>query len=318
LSGSESHARIEVRVSGEDASERAEIIAAQAFEAGATGLEERNDAPEGRTPAVTLLIYAPAAVAPRVEAALRAVAAPGTSIASPTAELELDWVARARAAAKPVAVGDLVIRPSWSAAAPEAPAAPEGSAVSEAQAGPKLELVIDPGQAFGTGAHESTRLALRLLQRHRASLSRGALLDVGCGSGVLALAARLYGAAHVVAFDLDPLASAATRQSLRRNDIGGVRVFCGPLEALATRSWETIVANLLRSEHEPIFARLAAQLASEGSLFLSGLLEREAEPVLSWAADADLEVFDRVLETDASGVGWLGLALRRSAGSRRA
>ena len=315
MSGSESHARIEVRVSGEDASERAEIIAAQAFEAGATGLEERNDAPEGRTPAVTLLIYAPAAVAPRVEAALRAVAAPGTSIASPAGEPELDWVARARAAAKPVAVGDLVIRPSWSAAAPEAPAAPEGSAV---RAGPKLELVIDPGQAFGTGAHESTRLALRLLQRHRASLSRGALLDVGCGSGVLALAARLYGAAHVVAFDLDPLASAATRQSLRRNDIDGVRVFCGPLEALATRSWETIVANLLRSEHEPIFARLAAQLAFEGSLFLSGLLEREAEPVLSWAADADLEVFDRVFETDASGVGWLGLALRRSAGSRRA
>lgn len=274
-------------------------MAALAFEAGATGLEERNDAPEARTPDVMLWIYAPGAAASAVEAALRDVAGPGSTVASMTAEPVVDWVARARAAAQPVVVGDLVIRPSWLQS-------PEPT---------KRELVIDPGQAFGTGAHESTRLALRLLQRHDTGLSQGETLDVGCGSGVLALAARLYGAARVVAFDLDALAAKATRESLRDNDIDGVRVFCGPVEALASRSWGTIVANLLRSEHEPIFSQLAAQLAPGGSFFLSGLLASEVDLVLSWATKANLEEFDRVHETDASGVGWLGLALRRSNGS---
>jgi ribosomal protein L11 methyltransferase len=114
------------------------------------------------------------------------------------ADVESGWEERWRSFHRPVTVGPLWVGPSW-----ETP--PAGS----------LAIVIDPGRAFGTGAHATTRLCLELLL----DLPRGPLLDIGCGSGVLAIAAAKFGFAPIVALDLDPLAIEATTRNAAANAV---------------------------------------------------------------------------------------------------
>jgi ribosomal protein L11 methyltransferase len=114
------------------------------------------------------------------------------------AEVEAGWEERWRSFHRPVTVGPLWVGPPW-----EEP--PPGSKT----------IVIDPGRAFGTGAHATTRLCLELLLE----LPRGPLLDVGCGSGVLAIAAAKLGFAPVVALDVDPLAIEATTANATANGV---------------------------------------------------------------------------------------------------
>lgn len=115
-------------------------------------------------------------------------------------DVEDDWLDRWRQFHKPVRVGSLWIGPPWET--------PDGDATA---------VVIDPGRAFGTGGHPTTQLCLQLLEREE----RGSVLDVGCGSGVLSIAAAKLGFAPVRAFDFDPQAVEATRRNAADN---GVRV----------------------------------------------------------------------------------------------
>ncbi|HEV2814471.1 MAG TPA: 50S ribosomal protein L11 methyltransferase, partial [Solirubrobacteraceae bacterium] len=114
-----------------------------------------------------------------------------------TTEVADDWPERWRAFHKPVEVGPLRVRPPW----------------AEARDG---DIVIDPGQAFGTGGHETTRLCLELLLEVQPT---GPLVDLGCGSGVLAIAAARLGWSPVLALDFDPLAVAATQTNARANGV---------------------------------------------------------------------------------------------------
>jgi ribosomal protein L11 methyltransferase len=109
-----------------------------------------------------------------------------------------DWRDRWRAFHRGVAVGALWVGPPWEQPAPGVTA-----------------VVVDPGQAFGTGAHATTRLCLELLQ----DVPPGSLVDVGCGSGVLAIAGAKLGFSPVVALDVDPAAVAATEENARRNGV---------------------------------------------------------------------------------------------------
>ena len=106
----------------------------------------------------------------------------------------------------PSLVGNLFIRPAWIEAA-----VPKGA----------IEIVLDPGRAFGSGLHASTQLALELLQAGDGVVARS-VLDVGCGSGVLAIAAAKLGAAEVVAVDIDDAAVANCRENVDRNSVGGI------------------------------------------------------------------------------------------------
>jgi ribosomal protein L11 methyltransferase len=276
-----------------DAAQAAEAALADAFEAGASGAEQRDGA-DGRAP--TWKLYAPAAAAPAVARAL-AAHAPAVRAAAPQAVPEEDWSERWKRGLRAIEVSPrLRVRPSFVAAAAD-----------------RAEIAIDPGQAFGTGAHASTRLALELIDALAPRLPAGArVLDVGCGSGVLALAALRLGAARAVGLDLDPLAVAAARANATANALGArLDLVLGPIDALGAATFELVVANLLRSEMLPLLPAIAARTRRSGHAVLSGLLEGEVPGVVEACARVGLRRQSERGRGDASGGRWSALLMRR-------
>jgi len=274
----------------------AERASAEAWSAGASGCEER----ELERGGIWLLVYAPETRAAAVRHRLVEALAGGAVIGPIEPVGDEDWSETWRAGLGPVEISPrLVIRP------PFAPF-PLGPGQSE--------VVIDPGQAFGTGGHASTRLALELVDALPAEALRGArVLDVGTGSGVLALAALRLGAAQAVGFDLDPLAAEAAAAAARANGLAErARFFTGPVEAIAEHAaFDVVVANLLKNELLPVVRAIALRARPGAAILLSGLLEAErGEVEARLAVEGMRDAHARVLE-DAAGDRWLGLFTRR-------
>lgn len=131
-------------------------------------------------------------------------------------------------------------------------------------------LIIEAGQSFGHGEHPTTRLCLEALERH---VTDGqTVLDVGCGSGVLSLAARALGASNVTAIDIDPTAIAATNENARANDLS-IDISVTPVQQLAG-SFDVVVVNMLVAELEPIADDV--RRLGNGLLIVSGALIEQA------------------------------------------
>lgn len=162
-----------------------------------------------------------------------------------------DWNAEARLRLAPVRVGGLVVTPPW---------------VTE-HAADAIAVVIDPAQAFGTGHHETTTGCLAALQE--LDLRGRRVLDVGTGSGVLAIAAALMGADPVLAIDNDPLAVEATRDNAARNDVRVEARLATPGDVAGT--FDVVVANLDTATVTAVAGDLAARLAPAGTLVASGV-----------------------------------------------
>jgi ribosomal protein L11 methyltransferase len=174
-------------------------------------------------------------------------------------------------------------------------------------------LRIEPGQAFGTGAHHSTRLALEAIDLAVGRAPPRWVLDVGTGSGVLALAALSLGAQRALGFDLDPLAAPAARRAANENGLADrAHWFTGPIAALRPARFELVVANLLRRELLPIADEIAARVAAGAGLVLAGLLEADAPAVLRAFAPHGLQEVSRRVRRDDDDEAWLGLVLRRA------
>lgn len=138
-------------------------------------------------------------------------------------------------------------------------------------------LLMDPGRAFGTGGHETTRLCLDVMDGEFAREPVGEFLDVGSGSGILTVGARLLGVERVVALDIDPIAAAATRENCLRNHVGeNVRILCGDLRSLKGR-YPFVTANILYQVILGLAPELKAHTAPGGRLLLSGFLDRETK-----------------------------------------
>ena len=195
-----------------------------------------------------------------------------------------DWAERWKRFHVPVLVGGrLYVRPPWA----EEPVRPG-----------VVDVVIDPGQAFGTGAHPTTRLCLELLLELD---PRGELCDLGCGSGVLAIAAEKLGFAPVAALDSDRAALAATRANAAANGVELDRVERIDLRRAPLPEASTISANLMR----PLLLELAGRMeAIPDHLVLSGLLPAECDEV----AAAFVPLAERERLTDG---GWSALLLER-------
>lgn len=275
--------------------ETGERLAAEAYEAGAVGLEERDE-----PGAIALTIYAPLERAEAVAAALRAQAAPAAQVHGPEPVPAGDWAEAWKAGLRATLVSPrLRIRPSF---------------IEPSSDPAQAELVIDPGQAFGTGSHASTRLALEWIDLLAPRLAAGVrILDVGCGTGILALAAlRLSRATRGLALDLDPEAARAARANAGRNALSPrLDVLCGPLGALREAPFALVVANLLRIELLPLADEIASRTAAGGFAVLSGLLESERDEVERAFARAGLAPRAARHASDPGGDRWLALLTSR-------
>jgi len=171
----------------------------------------------------------------------------------------------------------------------------------------RIALVIEPGRAFGTGHHGSTEGCLVLLERALGERRGARVLDIGTGSGILAVAAVVLGAATVVGIDIDPDATSAARTNAERNGCADrVEIVLAGPEALAGETFPVAVANLLAHTHlvlAPIYARL---VSAGGALVLGGILAEEGSQVTDAVEAAGFVQRDRLdLE------GWASLALER-------
>jgi ribosomal protein L11 methyltransferase len=194
---------------------------------------------------------------------------------------EEPWLDEWRAHAEVVRVGRFVVQPAWLAAAPTRP----GDVV----------VVLDPGRAFGHGAHPTTRQALAALER---LVSAGtSALDVGCGSGVLSLAAAALGA-RVVAVDVAGDAVAATRANAERNGVAAfVEVSDTPVGAVRGR-FDVVVANIGAATLVELAGALTARTAPGGVVVLAGVLAQRRDEVLA-AYDRALGTSDGVVDATA-------------------
>ncbi len=138
-----------------------------------------------------------------------------------------------------------------------------------------LNIRLDPGQAFGTGSHPTTQLCLAWLVQHRPMGQH--ILDYGCGSGILAIAARMLGARSVVGVDIDPAAVQSARDNATRNGVD--TDFCLP-DDLPSGQFDGIVANILAAPLAMLAPLLIGRLKPGGWITLSGILARQAEMVI--------------------------------------
>jgi ribosomal protein L11 methyltransferase len=242
-------------------SEETDEVSALLFELGATGVEERDGTTLDRTEnvgTVTLVAHFDDDDQARIVAETSAFPARVVYIVGD------EWKHKWREFFKPSRVGrNLVVKPSWE---------PFDTKPSD------VVLTLDPGQAFGTGTHETTRLVLAeledlVLPDHR-------VLDVGCGSGILAIGTLLLGAKSAVGLDIDDESMEASRENAERN--GVLKKFQVSKRSITTLkdAFQLVVANIESRVLVPLAASITARLAPGGNLVLSGLLSHEEEELL--------------------------------------
>jgi ribosomal protein L11 methyltransferase len=238
---------------------QAEALSEALIEAGAQSVA-LDPAGDGAQPRTRLTVLASAGADP---GALISAAARSAELATPAFQVtqfaDEDWVRRSQSQFAPIRIADdFWVVPTWHEP-------PDASATV---------IRLDPGLAFGTGSHVSTRLALNFLMKNVQTGAR--VLDYGCGSGILAIAAAKLGAGEIAAVDIDPQALEAAALNARQN---GVALQASTPDALAPGAYDLIVANILAGPLITLAPLLASRARAGGRIALSGILEEQADAV---------------------------------------
>jgi ribosomal protein L11 methyltransferase len=270
----------------------ADEVAAGLMEAGAAGVEVRDGEgipmPGTRQPAAGRALVV-AWFAERGEAA----AAAGERGGQPEELPDQDWGERWKDGLTPLSIGRIFVRPSW--------------IVAETPPG-MVEVTLDPGMAFGTGTHPTTSLCLAALSERIAARPLARVLDVGTGSGLLAIAACKLGARVVVGNDNDPVAVRVARENAASN---GVQVHFDLRDVGAQPGpFDLVLANILANTLCELAPAIAAQLAPGGAVLLSGILTPQEEEVRAAYAAAGLRPLPGGDRRDGE---WSLLAMERPA-----
>ena len=204
---------------------------------------------------------------------------------------EEDWMSLFRSQHHPVRISEkLVVRPAWCE-----PVTPE-------------DLVVDPGLAFGTGSHATTRICLKLLDEVFRNRVFHHMLDLGTGSGVLAIAGARLGAGDVLALDIDPVAVETALENARKNSVAdAIRTEEGSIEKTAG-AYDLITANLSGSLLVKLAGEIEARLAPRGFLIASGITFGEKPGILDGFTGVGLERVKVMEEAD-----WIGVLFYRPA-----
>ena len=239
----------------------AEELSSDLFERGAAGVEVRDGEgtpmpgvplpPPGRALLVAWFPEAAAAEAARADLGGAVTEVP-----------DEDWGEGWKKDFRPLDVGRVRVRPSW---------------IDEPTPTGAVEVVLDPGMAFGTGTHPTTSLCLAALSDLITARPGASVLDVGTGSGLLAIAARKLGAGRVAANDEDPVAVRVAGENAERNG-AALELTVDPVEAIAG-TFDVVVANILANVLVALAPALAAKLAPGGVLLLSGILGPQEDEV---------------------------------------
>ncbi|PKK38777.1 Ribosomal protein L11 methyltransferase [Clostridiaceae bacterium JG1575] len=206
---------------------------------------------------------------------------------------EEDWATAWKQYYKPMRIGSrIVVKPTWEA--------------YEEQAG-DLVLEMDPGMAFGTGTHETTKMCLEVLQDIIHGNER--VVDVGTGSGILAIAAKKLGAKEVLGVDLDPVAVEAARKNVALNELSDLEILEGNMLDVVCGTADLVIANII-ADVILFMAKDVHQILVPGGLFLaSGIIHLRQEDVVSGLKKAGFEVLSIFNEND-----WRAILARKSAG----
>lgn len=277
-------ATVVVRVGADDA----DLVSGLFWDAGVAGVEER---PTDDPDVVELRAGVPAVLVDSVVTAVGSPAVGAVVVVEPVADDGLDcW----REFARPWRAGSrIVVVPSWQE--PPSWTGPDD-----------LVLSIDPGRAFGSGAHPTTRMCLAELERLVEPDS--AVADIGSGSGVLAVAAARLGAALVVAVDIDPEAVRATAENADRNGVRGVVTTADtPAEQLEAGAYDLVVANIAAGTLAELAPALVRAVAEDGTIVVSGVLDEQVAPVLAAFEAEGLALAGTVADDD-----WRTLLVRRT------
>lgn len=270
------------------------------------GLWDYTDLPRAEdTETVTVRAYLPEdarlessllALAERIAALRHAGAALGAGTISHSFVADEDWAETWKAYIHTEKIGErIVVRPTWEEYTPSAD---------------EIVIELDPGAAFGTGAHATTAMCLRWLEHLVSPGMR--VYDVGCGSGILAVAAAKLGAGEVIAMDYDPVAVSVAEENIRQNNVHNV-VACesdllSACEGAAPA--ELITANIIADVIVRLFAQLDRHLALGGTLLASGIIDDRIADVEHAAAQHGFTVLDMTCEKE-----WAAMIIRRRLGS---
>ena len=281
---------------------QAERFIAEAWTLGALGIEER-----AMAAGVELDVYASASEVGALERLCGSFSGSGSEWVQQAAVDDTDWSEAWKAGLTVIEISSrLAIRPSFVDFDPS-----PGQRV----------VVIDPGQAFGTGGHASTRLVLEWLDRFSpenaegpgaGSLQGARVLDVGTGSGVLSMAAVALGAECAVGFDVDAIAvSEAARLVSQNEQVDQIQLFVGGIDQVAGQTFDCVLANLLKSEMAPILESIAEAVAPAGFLVLAGILDSDEGEISGRLQTLGFEGVGIRSERDDSGVVWVAPLYQR-------
>jgi ribosomal protein L11 methyltransferase len=206
---------------------------------------------------------------------------------------ERDWGKSWKKFFKPVRIGKhIIVKPAWKKVADKE--------------NKNIIIEIDPGRAFGTGTHVTTQMALVALEEFISPPENVELLDVGCGTGILSVAALKLGAQRALAIDTDPTAIKEAEKTIRINGIdNGIDVRCGGIEKLGG-TFSIVVANITAEVLTQLAGQLASRLKKDGYLVLSGILEEQASAVHDAFASLGFKKCKAYQKE-----GWMALVLRR-------
>ena len=222
---------------------------------------------------------------------------PGFDISFETVDAE-DWVRKVREAVQPVRLGKrILVRPTWRTTDP-----PAGADL--------IEIVLDPGLAFGTGHHATSALCMELLEELLDEImdrgERPAVLDVGTGSGLLAITAAKLGAKRCVGVDNDPVAVRVAAENVSSNGVADTVTITADSVDELQGPFDVVVANIHLGVLTEMAPSIATKLPEEGNLVLSGLLEDQAGMAKQAYADQGLVTLG-IRQRD----GWVAISMKR-------
>ena len=202
-----------------------------------------------------------------------------------------DWTQSWKAAYKPFRLGEhIVIRPSWTQA--------------ELRPGDHV-IEIDPGMAFGTGTHETTGMCVALVEKYVRPNDR--VIDIGTGTGILAIAAAHMGAKPVLATDLDPMAAKVAAENVKINGFEGtIDVRCGDLLEVVHETGDVVIANIIADVIVMLAAPVRERIADGGVFICSGIAADRLDDVLAALASAHYDVMDVLKQGE-----WCAVASRK-------